>query len=66
MSAPIPVKFYDLFSRPILCAFTTINPDRSPHSVSVWCDFDGAQVLLVGQVDGHATYRQQLQAPHQR
>ena len=46
MSAPIPEKFYDLFSRPILCAFTTINPDGSPHSVPVWCDYDGAQVRV--------------------
>jgi len=46
MSVPIPEKFYDLFSRPILCAFTTINPDGSPHSAPVWCDYDGARVRV--------------------
>jgi PPOX class probable F420-dependent enzyme len=46
MPLPIPEKFYDLFSRPILCAFTTVDPDGSPHSVPVWCDLDGAQVRV--------------------
>jgi PPOX class probable F420-dependent enzyme len=46
MSLPIPQKFHDLFSRPILCAFTTINPDGQPHSVPVWCDFDGEYVRV--------------------
>jgi PPOX class probable F420-dependent enzyme len=46
LSLPIPEKFHDLFSRPILCAFTTINPDGQPHSVPVWCDFDGEHVRV--------------------
>ena len=46
MSQPIPEKFHDLFSRSILCAFTTINPDGQPHTVPVWCDFDGEHVRL--------------------
>src|SRR5262249_15949118 len=46
MSVPIPEKFHDLFSRPILCAFTTINPDGQPHTVPVWCDFDGEHVRV--------------------
>ena len=41
-SVPIPEKYHDLLSRPILCAFTTVNPDGQPHSVPVWCDYDGA------------------------
>ena len=41
MSVPVPEKFHDLFQRPILCALTTINPDGQPHSVPVWCDYDG-------------------------
>lgn len=44
MSLPIPAKFHDLFSRPLLCALTTINPDGQPHTVPVWCDFDGVHV----------------------
>ena len=46
MSLPIPEKFQDLFSRPILCGFTSINPDGQPHSVPVWCDFDGEHVRV--------------------
>jgi len=46
MSLPIPEKFNDLFSRPLLCALTTINPDGQPHSVPVWCDFDGEHVRV--------------------
>ena len=46
MSVPIPEKYHDLLSRPILCAFTTVNPDGQPHSVPVWCDYDGAQVRV--------------------
>lgn len=46
MSLVIPEKFHDLFRRPILCAFTTINPDGQPHSIPVWCDFDGEFVRV--------------------
>ena len=46
MSLPIPEKFHDLFSRRILCALTTVNPDGQPHSVPVWCDFDGEHVRV--------------------
>lgn len=46
MSLPIPEKYHDLLTRPILCAFTTINADGLPHSVPVWCDYDGAQVRV--------------------
>jgi len=46
MSLPIPEKFHDLFSRPILCALTTVNPNGQPHSVPVWCDFDGENVRV--------------------
>ncbi len=41
MSLSIPEVFHDLLTRPILCALTTINPDGQPHTVPVWCDFDG-------------------------
>ena len=46
MSLPIPEKFHDLFSRPLLCALTTINPDGQPHTVPVWCDYDGEYVRV--------------------
>jgi PPOX class probable F420-dependent enzyme len=46
MSKPIPEKFHDLLTRPILCALTTINPDGQPHTVPVWCDYDGQHVRV--------------------
>ena len=46
MSLPIPENFHDLFSRPILCALTTINRDGQPHTVPVWCDYDGEHVRV--------------------
>jgi PPOX class probable F420-dependent enzyme len=46
MSLPIPEKFHDLFRRPLMCGLTTINPDGGPHSVPVWCDFDGEHVRV--------------------
>jgi PPOX class probable F420-dependent enzyme len=46
MSLPIPEKYHDLLSRPILCASTTLNPNGQPHSVPVWCDYDGAQIRV--------------------
>ncbi len=46
MPLSIPEQFHDLFKRPILCALTTINPDGGPHSVPVWCDFDGEHVRV--------------------
>ena len=46
MSLPIPEKFHDLFSRPILAALTTLNSNGQPHTVPVWCDFDGEHVRV--------------------
>ena len=46
MSIPIPEKFHDLFSRPILCGLTTVSPKGQPHSVPVWCDYDGEHVRV--------------------
>src|SRR5215207_6936313 len=46
MTLPIPEKFHDLFERKILCALTTINPDGQPHTVPVWCNYDGEHVRV--------------------
>lgn len=46
MSLPVPEKFHDLLTRPILCAMTTINPDGQPHTVPVWVDYDGEHVRV--------------------
>ena len=46
MTMPIPEKFHDLFTQPILAALTTLGSDGLPHSVPVWCDFDGEHVRV--------------------
>lgn len=46
MAAPLPDSTRDLFDRPLLCALSTINPDGRPHTVPVWCDFDGTHVRV--------------------
>jgi PPOX class probable F420-dependent enzyme len=46
MSLPVPEKLLDLLTRPLLCALTTINPDGQPHTVPVWCDYDGEHVRV--------------------
>ena len=46
MTVPIPDSMRDLFDRPLLCALSTINPDGQPHTVPVWCDFDGTYVRV--------------------
>jgi PPOX class probable F420-dependent enzyme len=46
MSLPITDNFLDLLSRPLLCALTTLNADGQPHTVPVWCDFDGQHVRV--------------------
>jgi len=42
----IPASSHDLFERPILAALSTVNPDGQPHTVPVWCDFDGTHVRV--------------------
>ncbi len=46
MTVAIDPKFHDLFTRPLLCALTTINRDGQPHTVPVWCDYDGERVRV--------------------
>lgn len=46
VAVPIPDSTRDLFERPILCALSTMNPDGQPHTVPVWCDFDGTNVRV--------------------
>jgi PPOX class probable F420-dependent enzyme len=42
----IPDSTRDLFERPLLCSFTTINPNGQPHTVPVWVDYDGTYVRV--------------------
>jgi PPOX class probable F420-dependent enzyme len=46
VAVPIPDSTRDLFEHPILCALSTTNPDGQPHTVPVWCDFDGTHVRV--------------------
>ena len=46
MAMQIPDSTRDLFERPIVCMLSTINPDGQPHTVPVWCDFDGTYVRV--------------------
>src|SRR5512136_2378045 len=46
MTVPIPDSTRDLFERPLLCALSTVNPDGQPHTVPVWCDFDGTYIRV--------------------
>lgn len=51
MTEQIADQFHDLLTRPILCAFTTINPDGQPHTVPVWCDYEDGHVRINAPVD---------------
>ena len=46
MSVAIDAKFHDLFTRKLLCAITTVNPDGQPHTVPVWCDLADGQARV--------------------
>jgi PPOX class probable F420-dependent enzyme len=47
MAADLPASVHDLVvERPIVAAFSTINPDGQPHTVPVWFDFDGANIRV--------------------
>jgi PPOX class probable F420-dependent enzyme len=42
----IPEKYLDLFSKPAFASLATLMPDGRPQVTPVWCDFDGAHVLV--------------------
>jgi PPOX class probable F420-dependent enzyme len=46
MTAQFPASVLDLFERPIICALSTVNSEGQPHTVPVWCDFDGTHVRV--------------------
>jgi PPOX class probable F420-dependent enzyme len=46
MTASILDSTRDLFERALLCALSTINPNGQPHTVPVWCDFDGTYIRV--------------------
>jgi PPOX class probable F420-dependent enzyme len=42
----IPDEFLDLINCPPVAALTTVMPDGYPQTTAVWCNFDGAHVLI--------------------
>ncbi len=44
--AGIPEKYRDLFEKRAFASLATLMPDGQPQVTPVWCDFDGAHVLV--------------------
>ena len=42
----IPADYRDLLEGRIYASLATVMPDGQPQSTVVWCDFDGAHVLI--------------------
>ena len=42
----IPEKYADLFQKKAFGSLATINADGSPQVTPVWCDWDGAHLLV--------------------
>ena len=42
----VPPEFHDLFEKRTFAHLTTLLPDDSPHTVPVWIDFDGGDLLV--------------------
>ncbi|MBN1284817.1 MAG: PPOX class F420-dependent oxidoreductase [Anaerolineae bacterium] len=45
-TATIPESHRDLLDGPVCAALTTVMPDGQPQSTVVWCNYDGAHVLI--------------------
>lgn len=46
MKDVIPKQFLDLFERRAFASLATLLPSGAPQVTPVWCDFDGAYVLI--------------------
>jgi PPOX class probable F420-dependent enzyme len=46
MSEVIPERYKDLFQKKAFAHLATLQPDGSPQVTPVWCDYDGAHVLV--------------------
>jgi PPOX class probable F420-dependent enzyme len=46
MSQVIPDNYLDLFQKKAFASLATLMPDGRPQVTPVWCDFDGAHVLV--------------------
>lgn len=46
MTVTIPDSHRDLFTRPVVVALATVNPDGQPQVTPVWVDYDGEHVII--------------------
>jgi PPOX class probable F420-dependent enzyme len=46
MATEIPATYRDLVDGPRVAALTTVMPDGRPQTTVVWCNYDGAHVLV--------------------
>ncbi len=46
MPEKIPEPFHDLFRKPAFASLATLMPNGFPQVTPVWCDYDGAHVLI--------------------
>lgn len=46
MKDVIPREFLDLFEKRAFACLATLLPSGAPQATPVWCDFDGAYVLV--------------------
>ena len=46
MTEVIPEKYSDLFQKKAFASLATLMPDGRPQVTPVWCDFDGAHVVV--------------------
>jgi PPOX class probable F420-dependent enzyme len=44
--ASIPQSHADLFTKPAIASFATVNENFQPQVTPVWCDFDGTHILV--------------------
>jgi PPOX class probable F420-dependent enzyme len=42
----IPEKYLDLFQKKAFASLGTLMPDGRPQVTPVWCDYDGARVIV--------------------
>lgn len=47
----IPSDYLDLFERPSICTFATLDDDGIPHVTPVWVDYDGEFLKVVTRTE---------------
>lgn len=62
MPASLSPAAIELVDRPVIAAFTTLNPDGSPHTTPLWIDRDG-DVLRVNTAEGRVKHRNVVRDP---